>query len=151
MDFEVKPFAAEHFAEYTAWFADQELDRHLGPMDEAWLQLVLSGGEVPGDETWAVLREGELVAVVEALLDADDRSTYTIGAVATKPGLRKQGIGAMSLQRVLDLHKSRGIVEHTARVAISNTAGQRCAARAGFVPVNPTPDQHGYIELRRRQ
>lgn len=151
MDFDIRPFAAEHFAEYASWFADAELNRHLGPMDEAWLQLVLSGGEVPGDETWAVLRNGELVAVVEALVDADNRSTYTIGAVATKPALRRQGIGAMSLQRVLGLHESRGIVQHTARVSISNTAGQSCAARAGFVPVNSTPDQHGYVELRRRQ
>lgn len=151
MDLEIAPFAAEHFAEYASWFADAELNRHLGPMDEAWLQLVMSGGEVPGDETWAVLRDGELVAVVEAQVDADDRSSYMIGAVATKPALRRQGIGAISLQRVLDLHNRRGVVEHIARVAISNPAGQRCAARAGFVPVNPAPDRHGYIELRRRQ
>lgn len=150
MDLELQQFTKEHFVEYASWFADPDLNRQLGPMDDAWLELVMRGGEVPGDETWAVLRDGELVAVVEALVAAEDPASYTIGAVATKPVLRRQGIGTRSLQHVLDLHKSRGIVEHSARVSVDNTAGQRCAAKAGFVPVSSVPDQHGYVELRRR-
>ena len=151
MDLELRQFSKEYFAEYASWFADPDLNRQLGPMDDAWLELVLRGGEMPGDETWAVLRDGELVAVVEALVDAENPASYTIGAVATKPALRRQGIGTFSLQHVLDLHKSRGIVEHTARVAVGNTAGQHCAAKAGFMPLSSAPDHHGYIELRRRQ
>lgn len=149
MDLELMQFTNEHFAEYASWFADPDLNRQLGPMDDAWLELVLRGGEMPGDETWAVLREGELVAVIEALVVAEDLASYTIGAVATKPMLRRQGIATWSLQHLIDLHQSRGIVEHSARVSVDNTAGQRCAARAGFVPVSSVPDKHGYIVLRR--
>lgn len=58
MDLELMQFTNEHFAEYASWFADPDLNRQLGPMDDAWLELVLRGGEMPGDETWAVLREG---------------------------------------------------------------------------------------------
>lgn len=150
MDLELRQFTKEYFAEYASWFADPELNRQLGPMDEAWLELVMRGGEVPGDETWAVLRAGELVAVVEALVDTESPVSYTIGAVATKPALRRQGIGALALRYVLGLHQSRGILEHTARVSASNTAGQRCAAKAGFVSLSSAPDQHGYLSLRRQ-
>ena len=149
MDLEFKQFTKEHFAEYASWFTDPDLNHRLGPMDDAWLELVTRGGELPGDETWAVLRDGELVAVVEALVEADSPGSYTIGAVATKPALRGQGIGTLSLQHVLDVHKSRGIVHHIARVSVDNVAGQRCAAKAGFMPASSAPDQHGYIALRR--
>jgi RimJ/RimL family protein N-acetyltransferase len=151
MNLEMRPFATEDFAEYASWFADPDLNRHLGPMDEAWLELTMAGGEVAGDETWAMLRDGQLVAVVEALADADDRSTYTIAAVATKPALRGQGIGPAALQHVFQLHRGRGVVQHSAQVSVGNAAGRRCAAKAGFVPAGSEPDRHGYIQLRRRQ
>jgi RimJ/RimL family protein N-acetyltransferase len=150
MDLEIRPFARTDFAEYGSWFADPDLNRNLGPMDDGWLEPAVSGGEVADDETWAVLRDGQLVAVVEALVDTNDRSSYMISAAATKPALRGQGIGTAALKHVLDLHKSRGILKHAAKVSVDNTAGQRCAAKAGFVPLNSEPDQYGYIELRRR-
>ena len=81
-------------------------------------------------------------------IHADDRSSYTIGAVATKPALRGQGIGTAALQHVLDLHKARGIIGHAARVCVGNMAGRR---QAGFVPSSSEPDRYGYIELRRRR
>lgn len=151
MDLEVRRFATEDFAEYASWFADPDLDRHLGPMDDAWLKLTMSGGEVAGDETWAMLCDGKLVAVVEALIDANDRFSYIISSVATKPTLRRQGIGTAALQHVFDLHKGRGILHHAAKVSVSNAAGLRCAEKAGFVPLSLEPDQHGYVELRRRR
>jgi RimJ/RimL family protein N-acetyltransferase len=150
MDLEVRRFAREDFAEYASWFADPDQDSNLGPMDDAWLELAVSGGEVAGDETWAVLRHGKLVAVVEAMVDTDDRSSYMITAVATNPALRGQGIGTAALQHVVDLHTSRGILKHAAKVSVDNTAGQRCAANVGFVPLSSEPDRYGYIELRQR-
>lgn len=149
MNLELKPFAPERFAEYASWFADPDLNRQLGPLDEEWLELTVSGGEEPGDETWAVFRGGEFVAVVEALIDPRDQS-YAIASVATKPALRRQGIGSAALRHVLAVHESRGITEHTAQVSVHNQAGQRCAASAGFTPLTGQPNARGYIELRSR-
>lgn len=42
MDFELNRFQQEHYAEYAAWFADPELNRHLGPIDQEWIDAVLS-------------------------------------------------------------------------------------------------------------
>ena len=45
MDFELNRFQQEHYAEYASWFADPELNRHLGPIDQGWLDAVLSQPE----------------------------------------------------------------------------------------------------------
>ena len=147
---ELKRFQREHYAEYASWFADPELNRHLGPMDEIWLEAVLSQLE-PAGVTWAVFRGIELVAVVETVFDPERRLPAGITAIAVKPGLRRKGICTIVLHQMLSLHKSKGIVEHVAYVSIHNSGGRRCLEKAGFVSVTTKPDERGYIELRRHQ
>jgi GNAT superfamily N-acetyltransferase len=149
MELEFKRFSRECFAEYAAWFVDAELNRWLGPMDEEWLECVLGEDDSEG-ETWAVFRDAELVAVVECVFPPSDPTSPIISALATKPALRRQGIGAAALQHLLALHRSRGIAEHGARIAANNAVGLQCAVKAGFVLVSSEPDQHGYVDLRRR-
>src|SRR6266536_791298 len=103
---QLKRFQAEHYAEYVSWFADEELNRRLGPMaetDEPWLAAVLAetGSEAA---TWAVFRGDEMVAVVEAAYDPENAAWAAITAIATKPALRRQGIGEAVLRRILSLH-----------------------------------------------
>ena len=149
MNLEFRPFQKEHFSEYASWFSDPELNRHLGPMDLEWLQAVLSQPESQG-VTWAVFREMELVAVVETAFDEDHRLPAAIPALATKPRLRRQGIGSSTLQTILARHNRNGILEHVAYISIYNKAGQGCAAKTGFVAVTSQPDARGYIEFRHR-
>ena len=149
MNLELKQFGREHYAEYASWFVDPELNCHLGPMDEAWLEVVLSQPEEQGI-TWAVFRDRELVAVVEAVFDPENIFPAGISAIAIKPDLRRQGIGTAALRLALSLHKNLGIVEHVAYVSIHNPGGRRCMERTGFVPVTSEPDERGYIEFRHR-
>jgi GNAT superfamily N-acetyltransferase len=150
MNLEFKRFLREHYSEYASWFVDPELNRHLGPMDWDWLNAVLCESESAG-VTWAVLRDSELVAVVETVFDPQNQFPAVISAVAVKPALRRQGIGTAVLQGVLLLDKSKGIVEHIAYVSFDNQAGQRCVERAGFTPITSLPDEHGYLEFRHHQ
>lgn len=150
MDFGLKRFQQEHYAEYASWFADPELKRHLGPIDQEWLDAVLSQPESAG-VTWAVFRHRELVAVVETVFDPENNLRAAITAIAVKPSLRRQGIGTSVLRLILSLHKSKGIAEHVAYISLQNLGGQRWATRAGFVPVTSEPDERGYIEFRHLQ
>jgi len=150
MNLELRRFQLEHFAEYASWFADPELDRHLGPMDQEWLDLVLSQPEGEGI-TWAVFRGLELVAVIETVFDPANRMPAAITALAIKPGLRRQGIGTSVLRLILSHHKSRGIVEHVALVSIHNPGGWRCFEKAGFAPATAEPNKHGYVMFRHQQ
>ena len=145
-----KRFQREDFDEYVTWFVDPELNRHLGPMDQAWLEAVLTQPESAG-ETWAVFHGMELVAVVETVFDPEHELPAAISAIATKPGHRRRGIGLAVLRQILSLHKRRGLVEHVAYISIHNPSGRGCVEKAGFVPVTSQPDEHGLIEFRHRQ
>ena len=150
MTIEFKHFQREYYAEYASWFIDGELNRHLGPMDEVWLEAVLSQPKSAG-VTWAVFRGIELIAVVETVFDPERHRPAGIIAIAVKPNLRRQGIGTMVLQQFLSLHESQGIVEHVTYVSIHNSGGRRCVEKAGFVPITTKPDELGYIEFRHHQ
>jgi ribosomal protein S18 acetylase RimI-like enzyme len=143
MKLELKRFQQEFYAEYASWFADPDLNHHLGPMDQEWLDVVLSQAEWEGI-TWAVFHDLELVAV----FDPEHRLLAAVTALAIKPGLRRQGIGTSVLQQVLSLHKSKGIIEHVAYVSIYNSGGRRCLEKAGFTAVTAEPNEYGYIMFR---
>lgn len=149
MHLELRRFQLEYYPEYASWFVDPELNRHLGPMDQDWLDAVLSEPESEG-VTWAVFRDAEMVAVVEIFFDPRDPLSAFITALATKPNLRRHGIGIAVLQMILSYYKHKGILKHVAYISIDNEAGQRCAEKAGFVKVTSKPDEQGYIELQHR-
>ena len=150
MKLELKRFQQEYYAEYASWFADPELNHNLGPMDQEWLDVVLSQPEWEGI-TWAVFHGMELVAVIETVFDPEHRLPAAITALAIKPSHRKQGIGTSVLQQILSFHKSKGIVEHVTYVSIHNPGGRRCVEKAGFMAVTEEPNEHGYIMFRHHQ
>ena len=150
MHLEFRRFRREYFAEYAAWFVDPELNRHLGPLDQDWLAAVLAQPESEG-VTWAVFRDGEMVAVVETVFDPLRRMPAAITAIATKPDRRLHGIGSTVLREILLLHKRQGFAEHVAYISIDNPAGRACVEKTGFVPVTPQPDECGFLEFRHHQ
>jgi len=148
MHLEFRRFEKNYYSEYVTWFADPELDRRLGPMDQAWLDAVLAEPEAAGI-TWAVFCDAELVAVVETGFDPEGQALAIIMAIAVKPALRHQGLGATVLQKLLALHHEQGIDKHIAYVAQDNAPARRLIERVGFVITSSEPDEHGYLEFRR--
>jgi RimJ/RimL family protein N-acetyltransferase len=149
MNLDFKRFQREQYAEYASWFADPNLNHQLGPMDEEWLDSILSEPESAGI-TWAVFRGDELVAVVETVFDPHHQLPAAIAAIATKPTLRRQGIAAAALHHILTLHHTQGITEHIAYVSTHNPAGRRCLEKVGFIQAASEPNEHGYHEFRRQ-
>lgn len=115
MNLEFRRFQKDDFPEYTSWFMDPELDRRLGPIDQEWLDAVLSKKESEG-VAWTVLRDKEMVALIETVFDPQGHLPAGIAAIAINPGLRRQGIGTAVLERILHLHYNQGIHEHVAYV-----------------------------------
>ena len=148
MNLQFKRFQREHYLEYASWFADAELNQRIGPMDQAWLDAVLSEPETQGI-TWAVLRDGELVAVVETVFDPDDAAWAAIPALAVRPALRQQGIGEAVLRALLAMHEPKGITEHRVMIKLGNDAARRCAEKVGFAATGTPPNEHGYVAFRR--
>jgi RimJ/RimL family protein N-acetyltransferase len=150
MNLEFRRFQREYYPEYVSWFVDPELNRHLGPMGEDWLEAVLSEPEAEG-VTWAVFRDDQMIAVIETFFDPSDSLSAIITGLATKPDLRRAGIGTTVLRMILARHRRKGIVKHVVYISINNPAGRRCAEKAGFVPIKVEPDEHGYIWLWHSQ
>lgn len=104
---EFRRFQEKDFREYTSWFVDAEQDRWLGPLDREWLEAVLSEGKAEG-MTWAVFRDETLVAVAETVFDSENQVAAFTG-LATKPDLRRQGVGTAVLEKLLDVHRREGL------------------------------------------
>lgn len=140
-----RPFQQADFPEYAAWFADPELERWLGPLDDEWLAAVVS--ERPSDGiTWLVLDGETPVAVVETVTYPENTALAAITGLAVKPDRRGQGVGTAVLHEVLALHRRAGRLEHLAYIHKDNRAAQKTFERAGFVRV--TPNGEGYLEFR---
>lgn len=150
MDLIYNRFQREHYADYASWFVDAELNRNLGPMDDEWLEAILTEPETAG-VTWAVFRGKDMVAVIEAWYDPENPLVAAITALATKPSLREQGIGSTVLQQILELHRSKGITTHLAYIQENNLAAQRCAQKVGFTQADSPPNEYGMLEFRHNQ
>lgn len=148
MELEFSRFKRKYYREYVAWFSDQELNRQLGPMDEAWLEAVLSMPEAEG-VIWAVFRAKEMIAVVETVTDPQQVLPAVITGIAVKPALRRQGIGSAVLEHIFRQHERQGILEHFAYISVNNMPSRRFFEKAGFIAVSLAPDEHGFIEFRR--
>ena len=148
MSLQFVAFRREFYEEYLSWFADAELNRHLGPMGEDWLGAVLSEPENEG-VTWAVFRGAELVGVASVSYDPENKRPAGITAVAVKPALRGQGIGSEIMREVLARDHARGIREHTGIVSPDNPGAQRFLEKLGFERVGVVRES-GFIEFRRK-
>ena len=74
-------FQAGDFAMYKAWFADPELERWLGPLDDEWLAAVLS--ERASDRATWLISDGETpVAVIETSLHPENESLAAVTGLA---------------------------------------------------------------------
>ena len=147
MQLSFRQFQVGDFAEYKAWFADPELERWLGPLDDEWLAAVLSKRAADG-ATRLVLDGNAFVAVVETSLHPENESLAAVTGLAVNPDLRGQGIGKAVLREVLALHRREGRLEHLAYIREDNETARRCFERSGFVPVTLTPNGEGFLEFR---
>ncbi len=143
------PFRREFYDEYASWFSNPELNRHLGPMGNDWLEAVLSEPESDG-ATWAVFRDKELVGVVEIKYPTGYQMPAGITAVAVKPALRGQGIGSEIVREILSRDHAKGLLDHVGYVSPGNPGAQRFLEKLGFARIGVDPSRSRYIEFRHR-
>jgi GNAT superfamily N-acetyltransferase len=96
-------FRKEDFSEYLSWYADAELNLHLGPMKEndGWLHAVLH--ETDGKH-YSVFDDGQLLAVVGIIFPAPKHPEYFITDFAVNPSHRSKGFGSAILHQLIRMH-----------------------------------------------
>jgi ribosomal protein S18 acetylase RimI-like enzyme len=116
----VRRFLADDFVVYKHWYADALLDRHLGPMDDAWLAHVLTDTD---GEQWVALADGTLVAVI-GLAPDPEYDAWVITDVAVDPARRGQGWGRSAVHALLALPAMQTRHRWRAYVAEDNPQAQ---------------------------
>nr|WP_314428835.1 GNAT family N-acetyltransferase [uncultured Brevundimonas sp.] len=90
-------FEAADFPAYRAWYADAELDAHLGPMDEDWLTFVLADKD---GRQFSYLAQEKLVAVIGVAPDPD-LDAWVVTDIAVDPALRGLGWAGRALTSLM--------------------------------------------------
>ena len=96
-DERLRLFEAADFPAYRAWYADTELDAHLGPMDEEWLAFVLADQD---GRQFSYLVQETLVAVIGMAPDPD-LDAWVVTDIAVDPALRGLGWAGRALASVM--------------------------------------------------
>lgn len=134
---QVRRFAAEDFPVYRRWYADPLLDHQLGPMDDDWLDSVLTD---PQQEAWSAFVAGQLVAVIGLSFDPET-NFWVITDIAVDPARRRQGLGRTALQALLAYPELAGRKHWRALVADDNPQSQAFFTALGWQRLGtPTSD-----------
>lgn len=142
MNLKLVPFERAHFPEYKSWYKDVELNTHLGPMDDEWLEHVLD--DEHGCE-YSVVQEEKMVAVVGITFPVPDHPYYFLTDLAVHPNSRGTGIGSKALQLLMQKFPLQE--GETWRVVINqqNTKAQSFFEKNGWQLISNEPDEHGML------
>ena len=127
-----RPFHRDDFAAFQSWFADQLLQDTLGPLDEEWLNCVLS--EDPPAQ-FSFFADNHLVAVAGISFPEIENPCFAITDLAVHPDQRRSGIGAHVVQ-LLQKHFRETFdsdIPWKAFVSLGNSAAQKFFTNLGWV------------------
>ena len=141
----LRRFAAADFATYRAWFGDAELDRRLGPIDDAWLDHVLA--ERDGRQ-YVALDAGRIVAVVGVLLPQPADPWGALTDLAVAPARRGTGIGRRVVAALLARPELAAVAEWRAWVEGDNAAALALLDACGWTRAGV---DDGMVEFRLRR
>ncbi len=146
MEFVFSTFKREDFPEYLSWYADAELNLHLGPMkeDDEWLHAVMN--ETDGCH-YSIFDGKDLLAVVGVIFPDVEHSAYFITDFAIKPIHRGKGIGSIVLDELIRLHPLKVGQKWKAVIDVKNSKAKRFFEKNGWIS-SEMPDEHGMFMLK---
>ena len=142
---DLRLFAATHFTEYLSWYADAELNDQLGPMDDEWLDFVLTDQE---GRQFSYLEDGRLSAVIGVAPDPD-KDVWVVTDLAVNPALRRHGIGRRALTAVTEYGEFLSRPRWLAYVMSGNPVAHRFFTAQGWQCVAGPEGEDGMYSFRR--
>lgn len=138
-------FRREDFPVYQSWFADPELNQHLGPMEsnDPWLEEILASKD--GVE-FCIFKDGEMLAELGVLFPTEAFPAFYITNLAVRPDLRGMGIGSMVLQKAIALF-TKNSEYWRCFVDQNNPKAIAFLLKNSWKRVNEQADEHGMFEF----
>lgn len=94
----LRPFKRADWAWLQVWFQDEITNQELGPLDEEWLEHVLSDRR--GVQLVAET-QGQPVAIIGVTWGIENDPPHAITDLAVHPDKRRRGFGLQSVQAVI--------------------------------------------------
>ena len=141
MQLQFSKFKAQDFPEYKSWYQDEELNRQLGPMDEEWLNAVLT--EKDGIQ-YSIFHNENLVAVVGIKYPMKNYPFYCITDIAVHPQQKRKGIASHIIQQLIQLHPLKKGETWRAYVTPDNKSAQAFFDRMSWQQI--TPEEEALID-----
>lgn len=132
----VRPFVAADFEEYRRWYEDAELDEQLGPMDDAWLDYVLSDSE----GAQCVWLDGERMVAVVGLAIDPEQGAWVITDIAVDPARRRHGLGRRAVEAVMAQPQFSTLSRWLAYVMADNPTAHHFFTSLGWAQTHDPPD-----------
>lgn len=140
----VRPFVAADFEEYRRWYEDAELNEQLGPMDDDWLDYVLSDSE----GAQCVCLDGERMVAVVGLAIDPEQEAWVITDIAVNPAMRRRGLGRRAVEAVMAQPQFSSLSTWLAYVMPDNPAADRFFTSLGWAQAcDPSDDEMARFRL----
>ena len=95
----LRAFVRDDWPWVRTWFQDESLNQALGPVDEAWLDHVISD---PGGAQLVAVLDGKPVALIGCEWAHDTGSLHVLTDLAIDPAARRRRLGAQAVDLLLD-------------------------------------------------
>lgn len=98
----MRHFERKDFEAYRSWYADPDLNRELGPMDEQWLEHVMN--ETPRRQ-YSFIEDEVLVAVIGTEGPRPNETAWFITDIAVHPDKKRNGIATQAINMLIEKHR----------------------------------------------
>ncbi|MEN0003398.1 MAG: GNAT family N-acetyltransferase [Bacteroidota bacterium] len=91
----LRPFRRSDFSTYQQWYDDAQMNDALGPVDNAWLEYVLSENE---GKQFSMLQQEELLGVAGIIWPTQLYPVHYITDLAIAPSHQGKGYGRLLIE-----------------------------------------------------
>lgn len=124
-------FEKKDFEAYRSWYADPNLNRELGPMDQQWLEHVMD--EMPRRQ-YSFIEDEVLAAVIGTEGPKPNEIAWFITDIAVHPERKRNGIATRALNLLIEEHREHSTCPESwiAWVDAKNIAALKFFRRLGW-------------------
>ncbi len=130
MSMQIRKFEAADYPAYQTWFKHPDINQHLGPIDEEWLQHIL---EDKAGAQFCFLEGEKLLAVVGVVWANSENPFHVISDIAVNPKYQRQGLGQKAIHQLLAHHDTSAYKQWSAYVHHKNNPAQGFFKSLGWI------------------
>lgn len=139
-EFSIRPMTRDDWPWIQSWYQDEAIDRELGPLDDEWLEHVLT----ESDGVQLVIEQRQRPAVLVGCVWDANGIEHGITDIAVDPGRRGAGLGRRAIEVTLGWQGHPPSERWIAFVDPENAAAHRFFTAIGWRADGLDDDMHRF-------